>query len=58
VTPENHEVTTTVDLVELHGVNVDDPLYEAAMGFCLGYIDAAMDYHSALTAGPKYSTLT
>jgi hypothetical protein len=58
VTPENHDVTTTGDLVELCGVNVDDSLYEAAMGFCLGYIDVAMDYHAALTAGPKYDTLS
>jgi len=57
VTPENYDVRTTGDLVELCGVNTDDPLYEAAMGFCLGYIDAAMDYHAALTAGPKFSAI-
>ena len=53
-TPEKHDVTTTGDLIELCSVSADDPLYEAAMGFCLGYIDAAMDYHAALTAGPKF----
>ena len=57
VTSENHDVSTTGDLVELCSVNVDDPLYEAAMGFCLGYVDAAMDYHAALTAGPKYDAI-
>ena len=57
VTPENYDVTTTGDLVELCSVSADDPLYEAAMGFCLGYIDAAMDYHAALTAGPKYNAI-
>ena len=56
-TPEKHDVTTTGDLIELCSVSADDPLYEAAMGFCLGYIDAAMDYHAALTAGPKYDAI-
>lgn len=27
------------------------------MGFCLGYIDAAIDYHAALTAGLKYDPI-
>jgi len=27
------------------------------MGFCLSYVDAAMDYHAALTAGPKYDPI-
>ena len=52
--PQAHQVTTTGDLIELCSVSVDDPLYGAAMGFCLGYIDAALDYHAALTSGPKY----
>ena len=51
---QDHKVITTEDLVELCSVSADDPLYHAAMGFCLGYIDAAIDYHAALTAGPKY----
>lgn len=55
--PQDHDVTTTGDLIELCSVSVDDPLYNAAMGFCLGYIDAAMDYHAALTAGPKYDAI-
>ena len=53
-----HQVTTTADLIELCSVSTDDPLYDAAMGFCLGYIDAALDYHAELTAGPKYDALT
>jgi hypothetical protein len=57
VTPENYDVTTTADLVELCSVSADDPLYEAAMGFCLGYIDAAMDYHAALTAGSRFNAI-
>jgi len=28
------------------------------MGFCLGYIDAALDYHAELTAGPGNDPLT
>jgi hypothetical protein len=55
--PEDNQVATTGDLIELCSVSVDDPLYNAAMGFCLGYIDAAMDYHAALTAGPKYDPI-
>ena len=56
--PQDRHVTTTGDLIELCSVSADDPLYEAAMGFCLGYIDAALDYHAALTAGPKFDPLT
>ena len=52
-TPQADNVTTTGELIELCGVSVDDPLYNAAMGFCLGYIDAALDYHAALTAGAE-----
>ena len=49
---------TTEDLIELCSVSADDPLYNAAMGFCLGYIDAALDYHAALTAGPEQAAIT
>jgi hypothetical protein len=55
--PQDYQVTTTEDLIELCSVSADDPVYPAAMGFCLGYIDAAMDYHAALTAGPKYDPI-
>jgi len=55
--PQDHQVVTTEDLIELCSVSADDPVYPAAMGFCLGYIDAAMDYHAALTAGPKYGPI-
>jgi hypothetical protein len=56
--PQDHRVTTTGDLVELCSVSADDPLYDAAMGFCLGYMDATLDYHAALTAGQRYDPLT
>ena len=52
-TAQQRHVESTADLVELCSISADDPMYDAAMGFCLGYIDAAMDYHAALTAGPK-----
>ena len=55
--PQERHVSTTADLIELCSVSADDPIYEAAMGFCLGYIDAAMDYHAALTEGPKYDAI-
>jgi len=55
--PEANDVATTGDLINLCNVSVDDPLYPAAMGYCLGYIDAALDYHAALTAGPKYTPI-
>lgn len=53
----DHDVPTTGDLVVLCAVTADDPSYEAARGFCLGYIDAALDYHAALTAGPNYEAI-
>jgi len=55
--PQDQHVTTTQDLIDLCNVTADDPIYPAAMGFCLGYIDAAMDYHAALTAGDKYDPI-
>jgi len=55
--PEGNDVATTGELIELCNVSVDDPSYPAAMGYCLGYIDAVLDYHAALTAGPKYDPI-
>ena len=54
---EGHAVSTTADFVALCDVTTDDPAYEASMAFCLGYIDAVIDYHDALTAGPKYDPI-
>lgn len=53
--PNGFDVEHTGHLVELCSVSAGDPLYNAAMGFCLGYIDAAIDYHRAMTAGDKYA---
>ena len=54
---ESRAVSTTADFVALCDVSTDDPVYAASMAFCLGYIDAVMDYHTALTAGPKYDPI-
>jgi hypothetical protein len=56
--PTGFKVKTTSHLAELCGVSVNDPLYEAAMGFCFGYIDAALDYHAALTEVKSRDPLT
>lgn len=55
--PGAKHVATTGELIELCSVSADDPSYAAAMGFCLGYIDAALDYHAALTAGKKFHAI-
>jgi len=55
--PTGKHVATTGELIELCSVSADDPSYAAAMGFCLGYIDAALDYHAALTAGKKFHAI-
>jgi hypothetical protein len=55
--PAARHVATTGDLIELCSVSADDPSYAAAMGFCLGYMDAALDYHAALTAGKKFDAI-
>jgi hypothetical protein len=55
--PAGKDVATTRELVQLCSVSADDPAYAAAMGFCLGYIDAALDYHAALTSGEKFEAI-
>ena len=45
------EVKTTRDLVTLCSATANDDMYEAAMGYCLGFVDAAHDYHAAVTSG-------
>ena len=57
VTPGNYDVMTMGDLIELCSVGADDPTYGPAMGFCLGYIDAALDYQAELTTGPKFAPI-
>ena len=47
----NFEASTTRDLVELCSAVEGDELFAAAMGYCLGFIDAAHDYHQSVTSG-------
>ena len=54
---DDFNIRTTADLVKLCGVSKWDPLYGAAKGMCLGYLDAAHDYHAALTAGGGYKPI-
>jgi hypothetical protein len=41
---------TAADLVRYCGVTDEDPDSHTAIAFCYGYIDAALDYHHAITA--------
>ena len=47
----NFKVKTTRDLVNLCSEPTGSTFYDAAMGYCIGFIDAAHDYHQAVTAG-------
>lgn len=55
--PAGRHVTTAAELVELCSVSADDSSYAAAMGFCLGYLDATLDYHAALTSGTRFGAI-
>jgi hypothetical protein len=54
-TPVGRDVKTMRHLIELCSLSADDPSYAAAMGFCLGYIDAALDYNAAITSGARFA---
>ena len=41
---------TAADLVQYCGVTEEDPDSHTAIAFCYGYVDAALDYHHAITA--------
>lgn len=43
------EVKTTRDLVNLCSAASGEDMYEAAMGYCLGFVDAAHDYHMVVS---------
>ena len=45
------EAKTTRNLVNLCSATWGDEDYQAAMGFCLGYLDAAHDYHRTISSG-------
>ncbi len=57
VSTEDFKVRTTGDLVKLCSASTKDPEYSTARGFCLGYLDAAHDYHAALTAGGTFDPI-
>ncbi len=48
---------TSRDLMDLCSAPKGDVNYDAAMGYCLGYIDAAQDYHRAITSGDLLSPI-
>jgi len=52
VQPEDFQVHTTQDLIDLCSTSADDPLYAAAIHFCHGYLVGAVHYYVASTSGP------
>jgi hypothetical protein len=50
VTRDDFLMQTTQDLVDVCSVKPDEPLYEGALGFCLGYEVGAFQYYLALAA--------
>ena len=57
LTAEDFSVKTKGDLVGLCSASGDDPLCPAAREFCLGYLDAAYDYHAALMSGKAFNAI-
>jgi hypothetical protein len=45
------QAKTTRNLVNLCSATWGDEDYQAAMGFCLGYLDATQDYHRTISSG-------
>ena len=45
------KVMTTRNLVNLCSAPESDPMHGAAMGYCLGFVDGASDYHDVVTSG-------
>ena len=54
----NFAAKTTRDLVKLCSAAEDHELHGAAMGYCLGFVDAATDYHAVITSGDMLKPLT
>ena len=50
-TVEDFDLRTAQDLVDLCAVPDNDPMVEAARGFCYGFLSGAGNYHRALNAG-------
>jgi len=47
----NFAAQTTRDLVRLCSAPESNELHTTAMGYCLGFVDAATDYHAVITSG-------
>ena len=47
----NFAAKTTRDLVQLCSTPQSNELHGTAMGYCLGFVDAATDYHAVITGG-------
>lgn len=47
----NFAAKTTRDLVRLCSSPESNELHSTAMGYCLGFVDAATDYHAVITGG-------
>ena len=52
VTPEDFEVKTTQNLLNLCAVSANDPVAKEAIQMCQGYLVGAYDYHMAENSGP------
>ena len=52
------DVVRTAQLLELCSALPEESEYVAAMAFCMGYIDAALDYHAALTGTGRSTPIT
>lgn len=52
------DVRTTGNLVTLCSASENDPMHDAAMGYCYGFVDAAINYHRVVTSGELLSTIT
>ena len=48
---DSFELRSAQDLVDLCAVPDNDPMVEAAHGFCYGFLSGAGSYHRALNAG-------
>jgi hypothetical protein len=50
-TVESFNLRSAQDLVDLCAVSDDDPMVEAAHGFCYGFLSGVGGYHRAINAG-------
>jgi hypothetical protein len=48
---ESFDLRSAQDLVDLCAVSADDPMAEAAHGFCYGFLSGVGGYHRAINAG-------